>query len=104
MFNKFKKNNQAQIQNKEKAVADNQKEIVRCSADAARDFISVTTSDGQTFEGRKALRDVQVGWKRLFDPYLGWISVEDRIWFDEGRAERLYQERMIRKGVLDFAN
>ena len=76
--------------------------IIRFSADAAKDFICLTLAGGRKFEGRKAMRDVQVSWKRHFDSYMGWISVEDKVWFDEGRAERLYRDRMIARGVLDF--
>jgi hypothetical protein len=81
---------------------ESKQSIIRFSADAAKDYICLTLADGRVFEGRKAMRDVQVSWKRHFDSYMGWISVEDKVWFDEGRAERLYNERMIAKGVFTF--
>jgi hypothetical protein len=80
----------------------NKQKIVRFSADALNDRISLTLEDGRSFHGRTAMRDVQVSWKRHFDPYMGWISVEDKVWFDEGRAEKLYKERMMARGLLDF--
>jgi len=76
--------------------------IIRFSADALNDRISLTLEDGRSFHGRAAMRDVQVSWKATFDAKKGWVSYEDQIWFDEGRAEKLYKQRMLSRGLLDF--
>jgi hypothetical protein len=80
----------------------NKQKIVRFSADALNDRISLTLEDGRSFHGRAAMRDVQVSWKTIFDEKKGWGSYEDEIWFDEGRAEKLYKDRMVARGLLDF--
>lgn len=76
--------------------------ITKYIADFAKGEYSMTLSDGRVFNSGNFQKDIRVNWKPHFDHYIGWTSVEDKIWFDEGSSEARWKARMIATGQHDF--